>query len=170
METNNMSEATARGVINRAAILAVIELLAERWPQTFAVYERRRKPLKVGINADLCVALAGAVTVQELGAALRYYTRNPVYQANLITGAERYGLDGQAAGTVAPEHATGDQMRDAYRSRVRAERPRAEHARSTANPTGETQPDVATLTNRPKLSLPTKANGRAVLGDATGEA
>jgi|SRR5262245_22963302 hypothetical protein len=39
---------------------AVIALLAERWPQCFAVFEQRRKPIKVGIHRDITAALASA--------------------------------------------------------------------------------------------------------------
>jgi len=33
---------------------AIIELLAERFPKTFAVYERRRVPLKLNIFVPTC--------------------------------------------------------------------------------------------------------------------
>src|SRR5262245_60157369 len=60
-------------------ILAIIELLAARFPACFAVFEQRRPPLKIGIRNDILAVLDGAVTVRELRDALRYYTGNPVY-------------------------------------------------------------------------------------------
>lgn len=38
---------------DRAEIAAVIALLAERFPKTFFVFERRRRPLKLRIDMDL---------------------------------------------------------------------------------------------------------------------
>ena len=35
---------------------AIIELLAERWPAAFSVFERRRRPLKVGVHVDILAA------------------------------------------------------------------------------------------------------------------
>jgi sRNA-binding protein len=40
----------------------VIELLAEQFPKCFAIYERRRRPLRIGIYNELLAALDGAVT------------------------------------------------------------------------------------------------------------
>jgi hypothetical protein len=37
---------------NRAMIAAVIELLAKQFPKAFAIYERRRRPPKIGIDSD----------------------------------------------------------------------------------------------------------------------
>src|SRR5262249_34916946 len=43
--------------IKHATNAAAIALLAERWPKCFAVYEQRRRPLKIGIDADIMAAL-----------------------------------------------------------------------------------------------------------------
>ena len=88
-----------------ATVEAVIALLSERWPATFAVHESRRKPLKVGIFGDVMAAIDGAVTRAELGKSLGCYTANPVYLAKLREGAKRVGLDGQPAGEVTTEQA-----------------------------------------------------------------
>jgi len=58
-----------------AEIAAVIALLAEWFPKTFFVYERRRKPLKLRIDMDLQTVLDGAITPSELHRALRVYCR-----------------------------------------------------------------------------------------------
>jgi sRNA-binding protein len=56
---------------------AVPALLAERWPACFAIYEQRRRPLKVGIHRDILAALDGAVTAKGLGAAFCPYCTEP---------------------------------------------------------------------------------------------
>jgi sRNA-binding protein len=88
---------------DRASVNAVIELLAETFPDCFHVYEQRRRPLKIGIHDEILAALGGAVTPGELGAALRIYTSNRVYLRRLTAGTERIGLDGQPAGIVAAD-------------------------------------------------------------------
>jgi sRNA-binding protein len=51
---------------------AVLTLLAETWPTCFVVYEKRRRPLQLGIHHGILAALDGAMTAQELRRALRY--------------------------------------------------------------------------------------------------
>jgi len=87
------------------AIYATINLLCEAFPACFKQYERRRRPLKVGIHADILAALDGAITPQELGLALAIYVGNKSYRAGLVAGAVRIDLDGQPAGVVTPEQA-----------------------------------------------------------------
>ena len=48
----------------------VIALLVARFPNTFAMFQERRKPLKLGIHHDLAAALG---EVEHLNAALAYY-------------------------------------------------------------------------------------------------
>jgi ProP effector len=84
-------------------IAAVIALLAERFPKTFFVFERRRKPLKLRIHLDLQAALDGAVTPDELDAALRFYCGNVGYLRATLRGAWRVDLAGNPAGTVSAE-------------------------------------------------------------------
>jgi sRNA-binding protein len=66
---------------------------------------RRRRPLKVGIDRDLIVELAGVATAAEIKHALRVYTANKVYRSKLRAGATRYDLAGMPAGIVTQEHA-----------------------------------------------------------------
>jgi sRNA-binding protein len=58
------------------------------------VYERRRRPLKLGIHHDILVALDGAVTLQELRRVPRYYTGSAWYLHAIGAGALSVGLDG----------------------------------------------------------------------------
>lgn len=88
-----------------AAVARVIAVLAERWPHCFAIFEQRRRPLKVGIHIDILAALDGAVTTAELSRALWVYVHNGVYRSRLIAGAVRIGLDGEPAGVVTEKQA-----------------------------------------------------------------
>ena len=85
----------------RARIAAILELLCERFPQTFN--RGGPQPLKVGIYHDALAALDGAAAPRDLKSALRAYTSNTRYLRALSAGACRVGLDGNPAGTVAPE-------------------------------------------------------------------
>jgi ProP effector len=85
----------------RAKITATIELLCNRFPQTFS--RRGPQPLKVGIYDDALAALGGAVQPRDLKPGLRAYTSNARYLGALSAGACRVGLDGKPAGTVTPE-------------------------------------------------------------------
>jgi ProP effector len=76
----------------RARIAAIIELLCERFPQTFNRGEPR--PLKVGIYDDALAALDGAAAPRDLKSALRAYTSNACYLRALSPEACRVGLDG----------------------------------------------------------------------------
>jgi sRNA-binding protein len=84
----------------------IISLLADRWPACFAVYEDRRKPLKIGIAEDIAGELGDAIPKADLHRALSLYVGNRAYLRASITGAARIGLDGQAAGCVTPAEAT----------------------------------------------------------------
>jgi ProP effector len=95
--------ASPRKCEQRANAEALLVLLAKKWPRCFLLYEQRRRPLKVGIAADVLAALNGAVTPQELGAALRAYTGNRSYRWALQAGAPRVDLDGEPAGVVTVE-------------------------------------------------------------------
>jgi ProP effector len=79
---------------------AAIRILAERWPKCFAVDEKRRRPLKVGI-ADEVHALLPDI---DLSTALALYARSTSYMKALVADAVRIGLDGEPAGTVSAVH------------------------------------------------------------------
>ena len=80
----------------------LVSELSELWPQCFSVYERRRKPLKVGVRDDL---VAYGYDVRVIGAALRYYTASSGYLYTLKPGAMRVDLDGKPAGVVGDNEA-----------------------------------------------------------------
>jgi ProP effector len=85
----------------RARTAAIIELLCDRFPQTFS--RRGPQPLKVGLYDDALSALRGAVEPRDLKSALRGYTSNSRYLRALSAGAVRVDLNGEPAGAVTAE-------------------------------------------------------------------
>jgi sRNA-binding protein len=110
---------------------AVIDLLAERFPKTFFVYQQRRKPLKVGIDRDLAATLDGTLTERELHLGLGWYCRNKIYRAKLLKGAWRIDLNGNVAATIvedlAPKRVSSTirEIRDSDKGRPRRKGPDA---------------------------------------------
>jgi sRNA-binding protein len=100
----------------------IIALLAERWPECFAVLENRRRPLKVGIHKDIQAALGTTVSSEQLSRALVCYCSVPEYQSRLKDKAARIDLDGRPAGVVTAAEALwaragrGERMRDKRKS------------------------------------------------------
>jgi ProP effector len=91
--------------------LATIELLAETYPQCFSVFEKRRRPLKIGIRDDLIAALAGAITPKEAALALAIYCGNWCYLKACREGAPRIDLNGNVVGTVDADAANNAKQR-----------------------------------------------------------
>jgi sRNA-binding protein len=89
----------------KAAVLATVSLLAERFPSTFFTVEGRRRPLKIGIATDVCEAVPD-INREHLQWALARYCMSPGYLRSLTTGAMRVGLSGDVAGDVTAEAAT----------------------------------------------------------------
>jgi ProP effector len=102
LSTNGADDKRAAQI---AAARAVIALLAERWPRCFFVYEKRRKPLKIGVHLDVMAALGDTVSRTQLGIGLRYYVGNHCYLKACREGADRIGLDGQPSGKVSADEA-----------------------------------------------------------------
>jgi sRNA-binding protein len=80
-----------------------IALLAERWPLAFSIREQKRRPLKVGIYADIIAAIDGAATPADIAASLKQYVASTKYLERVRTGKPRAGLDGLPAGKVTAE-------------------------------------------------------------------
>jgi ProP effector len=87
----------------RARSKAVISVLAAKFPKCFAVPDTRRRPLKVGIDADLLAALGGAIRRTELIRALAMYCSSEGYLERVLTGAWRVDLQGKPAGVVSAD-------------------------------------------------------------------
>ena len=86
--------------VQREQINQIIELLCREFPACFVQFERRRRPLKIGISYDILARLGDQLDRELLGRALRYYTRNTFYRLSQQPGAPRIDLDGKACGTV----------------------------------------------------------------------
>jgi sRNA-binding protein len=89
----------------KAAVLATVSLLAERFPSTFFTVEGRRRPLKIGIATDICAAVPD-INKEHLQWALARYCMSPGYLRSLTTSAVRVDLAGDVAGDVTAEAAT----------------------------------------------------------------
>jgi ProP effector len=88
----------------------IIDALARLWPNCFAVYERRRRPLAIGIDQALFVQLelairSGHVTETDVRLALQRYVGANGYLDKCIAGAQRVGIDGKPAGVVTEQQA-----------------------------------------------------------------
>src|SRR5262245_27137705 len=107
---------------------AVIERLERLWPQAFSVYERRRKPLAIGIDRALLAACApaiakGMISAADIKAALARYVGADGYLFALARpGAERVDLAGKPVGAVAAKDAERARKILAQRRERRAQR------------------------------------------------
>ena len=97
----------------RTQAKTVIAALAARFPKCFAVPDTRRRPLKVGIDADLLAALGNNIPRTQVIRALAMYCSSNGYLERVLTGAWRIDLEGEPAGVV-----TADDERHAKAKRA----------------------------------------------------
>jgi hypothetical protein len=88
----------------RKRAIAIIAILAERYPRAFAVYEARRRPLKIGIYNDI-----EGFDGRDLELAMMIYTKSFGYLTQMRVGVDRIDLDGRRAGSVTEEDAADAQ-------------------------------------------------------------
>jgi hypothetical protein len=74
--------------------------LIERFPAIFRGHKAPKKPLKIGIYADVCAAAAD-IDPKLIAAAIGQYVRAGNYGEFLVEGATRFDLNGQPCGVVA---------------------------------------------------------------------
>jgi len=99
------AQVATRRAAQVAAAKVMIERLCETWPRCFYLYQKRRRPLKIGVRLDI-IALRPDIDGRELGIALRIYTSNYCYlKACCRAGVDRVGLGGEPAGTVSASEA-----------------------------------------------------------------
>jgi ProP effector len=115
---------------------ATIALLAATWPACFGIEFAGRKPLKVGIGKNIAAVAEGAITPEELDAAMSLYCNGKPYLKWLKEGAQRVDLDGNPAGTV-----TAAQAANARRRIERIDHPEA-RGHLAARQTGRRQPQL----------------------------
>jgi ProP effector len=102
-EKQDGEEVTSNKLNRRADNTAVIAKLAALFPRAFAVDQQERKPLKIGIDAD--IVAKGVIEARALWRPLRVYCASFGYLRHLTAEAERVDLDGNPAGVVNAEAA-----------------------------------------------------------------
>jgi sRNA-binding protein len=128
--------------ISRQDVDATIELLCERFPRCFFMFERKRLPLKVGIFDDIAAQLEGAIESRLLSAALTHYCCNLAYRAAQLEGVARIDLDGNPAGAVSDKDALSAARSAILAKAALREKKRAEvGARATSQP--PLKPEIA---------------------------
>lgn len=78
-----------------------LDELCEHFPEVFN--PRQPRPLKIGIHED--IAATGKLSKTRIRRALNVYVRLRSYYRCMAEGAERIGIDGQAAGLVSADEA-----------------------------------------------------------------
>ena len=86
--------------ISKNQIDETIAVLCREFPKCFVMFERRRRPLKLGIHLDIIAALGERIDRRLLRQALRFYTGNIHYGASQKPGVPRIDLYGNACGAV----------------------------------------------------------------------
>jgi ProP effector len=101
---------------------AIIAQLCEHFPQCFAMFQHRRRSLKIGIYADIVAALGDQIDRKLLGASLRTYVSAFGYLQSQTAGAVRIDLDGNVCGTVTEDEAVMPKKAGRYQSNLRQEK------------------------------------------------
>jgi ProP effector len=99
--------------------------LAELYP---ALFGGPPKPIKLRIQADIQLRAPGIFTKRVLSFFLSRHTTTTPYLKALVTEAQRFDLDGQPAGELAPEHKQAAVDELARRRQIVDERRAAERA------------------------------------------
>jgi sRNA-binding protein len=88
---------------NQSIISTTIVLLAQKFPAAIQVFERRRRPLAIGVFEVICAALPD-VDSKAIKIALRSYCMNICYlRACTKHDAVRINLDGEPVGPVSQD-------------------------------------------------------------------
>ena len=95
------------GAKRKAATRAFIAAMSEKFPLAISGFEGRRRPLKIGIAADVVAGMPG-VPPRGIYNALRSFYCNAGYLKSMShAGAARIDLDGNPAGVVTALEAGG---------------------------------------------------------------
>lgn len=151
---------------------ATIALLTATGPNAFSIQFAGRRPLMVGIDKDILAVAEGAITKEELGAALRVYCSHKSYVKKLREGAQRIDLNGDPAGVVTAAQAANarrqiERMEERHSARVRAAGLAKEEAAGKAKAEAEAAKQAAEEARRmaagrkPLLRLPRSASASA---------
>ena len=121
----------------RERATAVIDRLAVLWPKCFAVFERRRRPLAIGVDKELIELRApaiksGMITALDIKRALqRYAVADGYLFACRKAGVVRINLNGNLAGVVTEA--------EAERARKLLDERRQRKAAKAASPTPQNE-------------------------------
>jgi ProP effector len=87
----------------RVDVTAITMRLAELCPACICVYEKRRRPLQVGIRDQIIARVGDLIAPEELNIAMRAYVRSIGYLTAVARGDARIDLAGEPAGETTPE-------------------------------------------------------------------
>lgn len=118
---------------NARLVQETLAIIAERYPKCFALAEADRRPLKIGIGAEIIAANPG-IQRSRIGAALAWYTRSWAYLERLTEGAERVDLAGAVAGTVTASEAADALVKITEAKAVRKPAPASSGVVKSASP------------------------------------
>lgn len=117
-------------------------ILSDRFPNCFRGFGEQKPPLKVGIDRDIIIAMP-ELTWGELMLGLTDYTFGKTYIENVIAGAARIDLNGNAVDIVTEVEAAHAR----YRFECLLDRPKPPYY-------SEPIPEDPPTPKRPILSLP----------------
>jgi len=145
--TSSRSEVRGIGAMKKQeAAAAVIDTLAEKWPNAFFADPQKRRPLKVGVHLDILEALPG-VNKKTLSAALRFYTRHSCYVQAVVKGQARVDLSGVEVGPVS------ERDREMAAAELRKGAPKQEREAEARRAADEKYRPTGVNAEKPKLSL-----------------
>jgi ProP effector len=88
----------------------IISMLCEKFPHAFFMFERRRRPLALGIHREIALAMP-ALSAEQISTAMRAYVGNEGYCRACREGADRINLVGHPAGAVTSAEAANSVAR-----------------------------------------------------------
>jgi ProP effector len=88
----------------------IIDMLCQKFPAAFVMFEQRRKPLALGIHREILAAMP-MLAAEQIGAAMRLYVANEFYCRECREGAARINLMGHEAGCVTAAEADSARAR-----------------------------------------------------------
>jgi ProP effector len=116
----SISKRRARREAWCAAAIDTLLLFRQRFPLAFArLSASTRRPLKVGIDRDIAIAMP-EIGIVEIKSALRWYCGDLRYHRACTEGADRLDLDGNVAGAVTTAQAVSAKATIAKRQAQRA--------------------------------------------------
>jgi sRNA-binding protein len=135
----------------RVDTAAIITRLAELCPARIFVWEKRRRPLQVGIREAISARVGDAIAPDELNIAMRAYVRSIGYLTAVARGDKRIDLEGNPAGeTTLEQRAGAGKAVAAHWARVAARKAAARSSSETPVPVAELPAPVPETPAGPK--------------------